>query len=114
MSADAGDWLDSGREIACLFPLDMSGDVIVLRVGIDAGKPDSGILSVAGVAFGYDRAVKANAKWARLMKGRTFHMTDLHARQGDFKDISDSEVSEIMHGVVGIIRKYSSYFVAVS
>jgi hypothetical protein len=69
---------------------------------------------VGGVAFGYDRAAKANVEWKRLLKGRTFHMTDLNARKGDFKDINDGEVLEIMKGIVRIIRTYASNIAVVS
>lgn len=87
---------------------------MALRASVDASRLDSGILSVAGVAYGYDRAAKANGEWMRLMNGRTFHMTDLHAREGEFKGIDDDEVTRIMHGIVAIVQKYASYIVAVS
>lgn len=99
--------------IASLFPLDLSGDVMALRACIDAGTQE-GVFCVAAVAFGYDRAVKANREWERLLKGRTFHMTDLNARKEDFEGIEDDEVDAIMKGTVRIIRKYASYAVAVS
>jgi hypothetical protein len=86
---------------------------MALRACIDAGT-QKGVFSVAAVAFGHDRAVKANGEWKRLMKGRTFHMTDLNARQGDFAGIGKDEVDEIMRGTVGIISKYASFIIAVS
>jgi hypothetical protein len=101
------------ESVASLFPLDLSGDVVALRACVDAGTQD-GVFSVAAVAFGYDRAVRANGEWERLLKGRTFHMTDLHSRKGEFKDIQDDEVHTIMVGTVRIIRQYASYVVAVS
>lgn len=97
-----------------LFPLDLAGDIAVLRAGIDAGRSEHGVFAVAGVAFGYDNAVKANAKWDRLMDGRIFHMTDLNARQGDFAGIQDDEVHAIMKGMVEIIRSHAKYIVTVS
>ncbi len=48
------------------------------------------------------------------MKGRTFHMTDLHNRKGDFEGIDDDEVSKIMVGTVRIIRRYASFAMAVA
>lgn len=101
------------ESIASLFPLDLSGQIVTLRACIDAGTQD-GTFCVAGVAFGHDRAVKANREWQRLLKGRTFHMTDLHSRQGDFKGATDDEVHEIIVGTVGIIRRHASYVTAVS
>ncbi|MCI5073516.1 hypothetical protein [Oricola sp.] len=86
----------------------------MLRAGIDAGRSSKGVFAVAGVAFGYDNALKANRKWERLMDGRVFHMTDLNARKRDFSGISDDEVSVVMKGMVEIIRSYASYIVTVS
>lgn len=114
MNARFDVWDDSREAIAALFPLDLSGEVVALRACIDAGTSKAGTLSVAGVAFGYGRAVKANAEWNRLLKGRTFHMTDLHNRKEDFEGIDDEEVEKIMRGVVAIIRKHASHVVAVS
>jgi hypothetical protein len=105
---------DSNEEIAALFPLDLSGDVVALRASIDASRRGSGVFALGGVAFGYDRAVKANNEWNRLMNGRTFHMTDLNAREGDFRGISDPEKHRIMVGIVSILRTYASSIVAVS
>lgn len=105
--------LPEDEAVASLFPLDLSGDVVALRACIDAGTQD-GIFCVAGVAFGYDRAVKANHEWRRLMKGRTFHMTDLNSRQGEFEGIEDDEVREIVVGTVDIIRRHASYVTAAS
>lgn len=99
--------------IASLFPLDLSGEILALRACIDAGTQD-GTFCVAGVAFGYDRAVKANQEWRRLMKGRTFHMTDFHSRQGEFEGVADEEVHKIMVGTVEIIRRHASYVTASS
>ncbi|MER9687237.1 hypothetical protein [Mesorhizobium sp. M0139] len=41
-------------------------------------------------------------------------MTDLNAREGDFKGISKEEVAEIMKGAVAIVRQHASYIVSVS
>lgn len=87
---------------------------MALRVCVDASRKQGGPFAIAGVAFGYDRAAKANSEWKRLMKGRTFHMTDLHARQGDFAGISDDEKRAIMVGIVRILKSYASFFGAVS
>jgi hypothetical protein len=87
---------------------------VALRASVDASRLGNGIFALAGVAFGYDRAVKANNEWNRLMKGRTFHMTDLNARQGDFCGISDDEKTEIMIGIVSILKTHASSIVAVS
>lgn len=105
--------LPEDEAFASLFPLNLRGDVVALRACIDAGT-QKGVFALAAVAFGYSNAVKANNKWERLLKGRTFHMTDLHARKGEFCGIEDVEVDAIMKGTVAIIREYASCAVAVS
>jgi hypothetical protein len=105
---------DSDCPISALFPLDLSGEVVALRASIDASRLGTGVFALGGVAFGYDRAVKANNEWNRLMDGRTFHMTDLNARQEDFKGISDTEKHKIMVGIVSIWKNHASSIVAVS
>lgn len=87
---------------------------LALRACIDATTRNSGVFSVAGVAFGYDRGKKASREWDRVLDGRSFHMTDLNARRGDFDRISDPEKLRIMKGTIGIINKYASFCFAVS
>lgn len=86
---------------------------MALRACVDAGTQKN-VFCVAAVAFGYDRAVKAAREWDRVLSGRTFHMTDLHARQCEFEGIEKDEVDAIMKGAVSIIRRYASFAVAVS
>lgn len=100
--------------VAFLFTLNLSGAVVALRACIDASTRDNGTFAVAGVAFGYDRARKANREWERLLDGHTFHMTDLNARANDFSGISDEDVNKIMRGIVSIIKRNASYITAVS
>lgn len=114
MNALFRSWDDGREAVAALFPLNRSGEVVALRACIDACRLDSGVLSVAGVSFGYDRAVKANADWERLLDGRTFHMTDLNARRGEFADIGKEDADAIMRGVVGIVRANASSVACVS
>jgi hypothetical protein len=87
---------------------------MALLASIDASLSKSGILSVAGVSFGVDRAARGNTKWKRLMDDRVFHMTDLNARRGSFEGLSPEEVTSIMHGIVALVRDYASHVVAVS
>jgi len=86
---------------------------MALRACVDAGE-QAGTFCVAVIAFGFDKAKRANREWEEALNGRTFHMTDLHNRQGDFKGINDVEVDAIMKSVVQIIRKYAQYAVAIS
>lgn len=105
---------DALEDVAALFPFDLSGEVVALRACIDASNRENSFYSVAVVAYGFDRAIKANREWEALLDGRTFHMTDLHARRGDFKGISDSEVERIMRGTVSVIRRHASFVMATS
>lgn len=89
------------------------GEMMALRACIDASG-GSGILTVSGIAFGHAQAVKANAKWDRVLRGRTFHMTDLNARRKDFVGVSDTEAHEIMVGLISILKQHASFMVAVS
>ncbi len=101
--------------VECLFPIDGSGLIGVLRCGIDAStNKDGNVFTVAAVAFDMGRAKRANKKWDVALKGRVFHMTDLNAREGDFKGIEDKEVKDLMIQTVGAVRDYSAFVVAVS
>jgi hypothetical protein len=86
----------------------------LLHCGIDASARDGGIFAVAAVTYGLEAAKKANNKWSAALKGRTFHMTDLNARQGEFKGLGDDEVADIMKATVGIVARYAYSVVAVA
>ena len=105
---------DRSEAIASVFPLDLSGQVVALRACIDASTRESGVFTIAGVAYGFNRALKANRRWVSILDGRPFHMADLHARVKDFAGASDEEVHRIMLGTVDTIHQYASYFFAVS
>lgn len=104
----------SDDDIASLFPLDLSGHAVALRASIDASGRRSGVFAVAAVAYVFDRAVKANREWERLMDGRRFHMTDLIARQEDFVGMTPDQAERLVAALTSIVRKYASYVVAVS
>jgi hypothetical protein len=89
------------------------GQVTMLRAYLDASEM-GGVYCVAGVAFGYDRAIKAERKWRELYQDRYGHMTDLHARQGEFNGISREEADRLCRGSVSIINEYASQIVVVS
>ena len=88
--------IEAEDDIASLFPLDLSGQILVLRACIDASGRESGVYSLASVAFGYDNAVKANREWKALLGTRTFHMKDLNSRSEEFLGIADDEVEECL------------------
>lgn len=82
---------DFEEDISLLFPLDGMGELVALRCYIDAGENSSGIYCISGVSFSDREARKAERKWRKVLDGKAFHMTDLHARRGDFEDISDEK-----------------------
>lgn len=89
------------------------GQVTMLRAYLDASDM-GGVYCVAGVAFGYDRAIKAERKWTELYGDRYGHLTDLHARQGEFAGVSREEADHLCRGSVSIINEYASHIVVVS
>lgn len=86
----------------------------MLKAFVDASLLRSGVFCVAGLAFGLDRAKKAHKEWVALYGHRHGHMTDLHARRGEFEGISDDEADRLCRGSVRIINKYASYIVTVA
>lgn len=99
--------------IESCFPTDGSGFAVALRAYVDASQQGS-VFSVAGFAFGLDRAKKAQREWRTLHGDRVLHMTDLHARRGDFRNLSPESAGEILKSSVSIISKYKSYGMAAS
>ncbi len=86
----------------------------MLRSYLDASQRDSGIYCVAAVAFGLDRAKKANREWSAIFGDRPFHMTDLHARRRAFSGISDQEAGDFCKAAVSIVKKYASLIACIS
>ncbi|GIK86562.1 MAG: hypothetical protein BroJett026_20430 [Betaproteobacteria bacterium] len=90
------------------------GTILMLRAYFDASQRDSGVFSVAGVAFGVDRAKKADREWRSAFDGRRLHMADLHARKGEFDGITAEDAGRYCKAAVQIINRYASVVVAVS
>jgi hypothetical protein len=86
----------------------------MLRAYFDASSRTTGVYCVAGIAFGIDRAKKAEREWRKLFGSRRCHMTDLHARAGEFKGITDSEADRLCRGAIGIINAHAAIVTAVS
>jgi len=94
--------------IEMLFPASGEGLVVALRAYFDASaRESSDAYCLAGVAFGVDGARKASRDWKRLFGDRTFHMTDLNAKEGNFKGISQEEKDHFIKGAVQIIKRYA-------
>ncbi len=86
----------------------------MLRAYSDASNLETGTFCVAAIAFGEDRAKKAERAWRGLMGERIAHITDMHARKKAFADISASEADTLIRGQVQIIREHASFGVAIS
>lgn len=102
------------NEIETLFPPCGTGYVVALRAYLDASIRESGVISVAGFAFGLKNAKKANNAWHKLFGNKICHMTDLHHNHGDFAGLSKEVTHDLCHKAFDILRKYSSYSVATS
>lgn len=87
---------------------------MALRAYIDASHKDTGVFTVAGYAFGFDGASKASKKWQSRLDGRTFHMTDLSARRGEFDKFTREESGQLLKDLVSILSKHSVCCAAVS
>jgi hypothetical protein len=91
------------------------GNAVVLRAYFDASKmPKTGTFCVAGIAYGRDRAKKAEGAWRRLFGNRICHMTDLSSRRDEFEGISPEEGGRLIRAAVPIIRDNATAGVAVS
>lgn len=87
---------------------------MVLRAYFDASRRQSGVSCVAGVAFGIDRAKKAEREWHRIFGAQGCHMTDLHARKGAFAGISKEEADRLCRAAVRVINDHASFIAVVS
>lgn len=90
------------------------GHAVMLRAFIDASTRESDIFCVAGIAFGADRARKAERAWRSLMGERIAHLTDMHARRGAFADFTQEQGGETLKQQVAIINRFASFGVAFS
>lgn len=86
----------------------------MLRAYFDASERGGGVLAVAGVSFGPDQAKKAAKRWREVFGDRVLHMTDLHARRGEFAGITAEEAGRLCQAAVGIISRHAHAVVAVS
>jgi hypothetical protein len=75
-----------------------------------------GVFAVAGFAFRKTRVKKLNAQWKKLFAQYDgfCHMTDLNARQGQFKGIGDKEASRLTIEAIAIINEHASFGSAVA
>ena len=92
------------------------GAAAVLVAYFDASERDSSSFSVAGVAYGNDRAKKATHAWRGLWGDTVCHMTELHTRKegGTFADWEPGQAGDYLKDSISIINRYASAAVAVS
>jgi len=95
--------------IEVCFPTDRSGFAVALRAFVDASAQGD-IFCVAGIAFGFGRARKAQSRWRQLFSPRVIHMTDLHSRRGEFEGITPDEGGQILKDCVSIVNKHMQFF----
>lgn len=85
----------------------------MLRAYVDASKKGD-VFTVACVAFGLDRAVKAERKWVNLYGDRQGHMADLHGGKKEFAGITPEEADRLCRGSISLINQFASKVVVVS
>jgi hypothetical protein len=112
-------WLASAKTTAFDEVLDAAmpwedGMVVMLRAYFDASRRTSGVSCVAGVAFGIDRAKKAERQWRSIFGDAGCHMTELHARKGHFAGISDGEADALCRAAIRTINEHASLISVVS
>jgi hypothetical protein len=111
----SGDFADL---LAATLP-SLEGQVVLLRAYVDASCIGD-VFCVAAVAFGMDRAVKAEREWVALYgdmpdgKPRCGHMTDLHGRHEQFEGVDKAEADKLCRGSIAIINKYASHVAVIS
>lgn len=88
--------------------------VVMLAAYFDASARQSGVFSVAGVAFGIDRAKKAEREWRSIFGDRRCHMTDLHARKREFLGVSDKGADQLCRAAIRTIATYATIVISVS
>jgi hypothetical protein len=91
------------------------GRAILLTAYLDASaRPDSGVLSVAAVAFGADRAKKATRRWVNLWGDKRCHMTELHTRPMESYGLTSEQAGDRLKACVPIINDTASFISMVS
>ena len=97
-------------EIEMLYPSSGKGVAVALRAYFDASaREQSDIYCLAGVCFGLQGAKKAAAKWRALHGERSFHMTDLNAKEQAYKGITEDEKHDLIAGSIEIIKRYAAF-----
>jgi hypothetical protein len=91
------------------------GYAVMLRAYFDESERSGGIFAVAGFAFRKAQAKRCAHEWTRLFEQYGgCHMTDLQAREQQFKGISDDEAARLIREAVVIIHNRADYGIAVS
>ena len=77
----------------------------VLEAYFDESERSNGLLCVAAYVFTQKRARSFADQWPSIFGGRTFHMTDLAHRRGEFSDISDADRDRMIRDAVSLVAK---------
>lgn len=86
----------------------------MLQAYFDESERIDGTFCVAGYVFTDLGARRYRRAWAKLLAGRTFHAADLFAKQGEFLDVSDSDVRRLCVRAAQIINRQTEIGVSIS
>jgi hypothetical protein len=86
----------------------------VMQAFFDESGRAGGVFCVAGYVFAAPQARKFIRDWRRLFGERVFHMVDVTAGRGEFKDVTRSERDVMLRKAVQIINSRVTFGVAVS
>lgn len=104
---------DFRRFIDILLP--DSGYLVTLEAYLDESQLESGVFGVAGYLFEAPQAKRFDKEWRHLFGSRLpFHMVDLAAGKGLFKDLPRKDCDKLLRGAVEIIKKRVTLGIATS
>lgn len=89
------------------------GIAVLLQAYFDESEREAGTFCVAGYAFASDQARKFSKEWGRLFP-HGFHMVDLAAGRGAFKNMPRSTLDRLLREAVRAVNRRMSLGVAVS
>ena len=106
---------DEKFHLEYLFPPDESGVLMAVRSYFDASvRGDCDIITLAGVAFGYESSKRASKQWEELFAGKKCHMKQMMSGNGSFKGLGEEAIAEYVDGAIEIINNNAVACVAAS
>lgn len=89
------------------------GTLAMLRAYVDAGT-QGGVMAVAVVCYGLDRAIKAERAWRQVFGGRVVRMANLHNGKGPFAEDDKDERSKLLRDGVDVVLANVSHIAVIS